>query len=100
MMSEQAAHDSACPFAMCQRMMAPLLAQKLQLQVAALRSLTPTLTPAGPAAADALHLQMHPLPRRVVAAAGPRVTAGKGGGADGGSRSADRGYALRAVTGA
>ena len=116
MMSEQAAHDSACPFAMCQRMMAPLLAQnqqlqsecqelrgqnqQLQLQVAALRSLPPTLTPAGPAAADALHLQMHPLPRRVVAAAGPRVTAGKGGGADGGSRSADRGYALRAVTGA
>ena len=32
MMSEQAAHDSACPFAICQRMMAPLQAQNQQLQ--------------------------------------------------------------------
>merc|ERR1719272_1503132 len=32
MMSEQAAHDSACPFAICQRMVAPLQAQNQQLQ--------------------------------------------------------------------
>ena len=32
MLSEQAAHEVACPFAICQRMMAPLQAQNLQLQ--------------------------------------------------------------------
>jgi hypothetical protein len=32
MMSEQGAHEAACPFAVCQRMMAPLQAQNQQLQ--------------------------------------------------------------------
>ena len=32
MMSEQAAHDLACPFAICQRMMAPLQAECLELR--------------------------------------------------------------------
>eukprot|EP00964_Phaeocystis_antarctica_P026839 scaffold15104_cov59-Phaeocystis_antarctica.AAC.3 len=37
MMSEQAAHEAVCPFAICQRMMAPLQAQ-YQRQVAALQA--------------------------------------------------------------
>ena len=32
MAAEQVAHEAACPFAICQRMMAPLQAQNQQLQ--------------------------------------------------------------------